>query len=95
MRRFLWIVAMTLGLANAAHATSQVPVTRDEITLSFAPVVKRVMPAVVNIYTRHTEKIQASPFMNDPFFNQFFWRRRRAEPAPQPRYPVAGLGASS
>jgi S1-C subfamily serine protease len=31
-------------------APKQLPSTRKEITLSFAPVVKKVAPAVVNIY---------------------------------------------
>jgi serine protease Do len=57
-------------------APKQLPYTRKEITLSFAPVVKKVAPAVVNIYaTQHaTEKPSTSPLMADPFFKQFFDR---------------------
>ncbi|MBM3617037.1 MAG: Do family serine endopeptidase [Alphaproteobacteria bacterium] len=51
-----------------------VPATRGEIQLSFAPVVKQVAPAVVNIYTSRKVQIQ-NPFMNDPFFRQFFGNR--------------------
>ncbi len=50
-----------------------VPENQPQITLSYAPLVKKVAPAVVNIYTRRT--VQAgfrSPFMNDPFFEHFF-----------------------
>ena len=44
------------------------------MAFSFAPVVKKAAPAVVNIYTKGhvTVMDNASPFMNDPFFNQFF-----------------------
>lgn len=55
-------------------APKQLPSTRKEITLSFAPVVKKVAPSVVNIYaTQHaTATLSDSPFMADPFFKQFF-----------------------
>ena len=40
---------------------------------SFAPVVKKAAPSVVNIYsTRMVRYHQRNPWMNDPFFNQFF-----------------------
>lgn len=61
-----------------AHAQTdrQVPSSRQQIELSYAPVVKRVAPAVVNVYTKRVVKEQArSPFMNDPFFQQFFGNR--------------------
>jgi len=73
MRRiFILMIALLACLPVAAAAQDQTPISRDQITLSFAPVVKRVVPAVVNIYTRHTERVQMSPFLNDPFFGQFF-----------------------
>lgn len=52
-----------------------VPQSQAEISLSYAPLVKRIAPAVVNIYTKRTVTRRVSPFMNDPFFNQFFGRR--------------------
>jgi serine protease Do len=40
---------------------------------SFAPVVKKAAPSVVNIYSTHVVPYhQMNPFMNDPFFRQFF-----------------------
>jgi serine protease Do len=40
---------------------------------SFAPIVKKAAPSVVNIYSTHmVHSRQYSPFMNDPFFRQFF-----------------------
>src|SRR5882672_9815334 len=40
----------------------------------FAPVVKKVSPSVVNIYTAKTvrENPAMSPLLDDPFFRQFF-----------------------
>lgn len=50
-----------------------VPANPASVQLSFAPLVKRVAPAVVNIYTMRTISPRyIHPFMNDPFFNQFF-----------------------
>jgi Do/DeqQ family serine protease len=54
-------------------ADSTVPVSRAQIGLSFAPVVKKVSPTVVNIYTKTRMQIQGlSPFIGDPFFSEFF-----------------------
>lgn len=75
MVRLLLCSVMTICLsvfAPAAHA-QQVPVNQGQIKLSFAPVVKRVAPAVVNIYIRRNVRQQrVSPLMNDPFFRRFF-----------------------
>jgi Do/DeqQ family serine protease len=56
------------GIAKA----ETLPTSRQEISLSFAPVVKQVAPAVVNIYTKRTVTRNISPFMNDPLFAQLF-----------------------
>jgi len=49
----------------------QVPSSIGQLELSFAPIVKRVAPAVVNVYAAHVVENQ-NPFMSDPFFRQFF-----------------------
>jgi len=51
-----------------------VPASRQEIHLSFAPLVQRVAPAVVNIYARKVvvARQSLSPLFNDPLFRQFF-----------------------
>ena len=66
--------ALALLLAGIpAHAEpKQVPQTRDEVSLSFAPVVKKAAPAVVNVYASRTEKVQRNPLFDDPVFRQFF-----------------------
>src|SRR5262245_57838026 len=48
------------------------PSSMSQVQLPFAPVVKRVIPAVVNVYARTVTQVQANPFANDPFFSQFF-----------------------
>jgi Do/DeqQ family serine protease len=71
--RLLLGLAICLGLtATAAAQERQVPESAAEIQLSFAPVVKRVAPAVVNVYASRTVERQVSPFFADPFFQQFF-----------------------
>ncbi|HEX6959662.1 MAG TPA: DegQ family serine endoprotease [Ferrovibrio sp.] len=68
------LAAVVLGLQpSGAPAQERVlPRSRSEIELSFAPLVKRVAPAVVNIYTRRTVRTLPSPLFNDPFFRRFF-----------------------
>ena len=53
-------------------APSIAPSSMGQVQLTFAPVVKRVIPAVVNVYARTVAQVQANPFANDPFFSQFF-----------------------
>jgi len=50
---------------------SQVPSGREQIQLSFAPIVKRVSGSVVNVYAARQVQ-QRSPFSGDPFFEHFF-----------------------
>ncbi|TIX04659.1 MAG: trypsin-like serine protease, partial [Mesorhizobium sp.] len=63
--------------AEGENATSdpdkRVPFGREEVQLSFAPLVKQTAPAVVNVYASQTAKLR-SPFDGDPFFEEFFGR---------------------
>ncbi|HEX3066629.1 MAG TPA: Do family serine endopeptidase, partial [Dongiaceae bacterium] len=68
---FVLLAALSILWVNPAAAQT-VPSTRSQLTYSFAPIVKQVAPAVVNIYTRRVVETRTSPFMNDPFFQQFF-----------------------
>ncbi len=53
----------------------EVPQNQAQIQLSFAPLVKKASPAVVNIFTRKTVVQRQRPSLfNDPFFEQFFGR---------------------
>lgn len=71
---FVLLLVLLLGASAVSHAeTKAVPTSSQQIALSFAPVVKRVAPAVVNIYTKTVVRQRVlSPFMDDPFFQQFF-----------------------
>jgi serine protease Do len=56
-------------------AVSATPINRDaRLGTSYSPVVKKVAPSVVNIYSTRfiKERPMMNPFMNDPFFRQFF-----------------------
>jgi Do/DeqQ family serine protease len=56
-----------------AQDSGVVPSSQDQVHLSFAPLVKKVRPAVINIYTKRVVTTRGmSPFANDPFFSQFF-----------------------
>jgi len=48
------------------------PTSMSEVQLTFAPVVKRVVPAVVNVYARSVVQSQLNPLFADPFFAQLF-----------------------
>ena len=51
------------------------PLSREtKITTSFAPVIKKVAPSVVNIYSTKTVRInpRLMPFFDDPFLRRFF-----------------------
>ena len=64
-------LAFIVGRAHAVERT--VPTSQTEIQLSYAPLVRRTAPAVVNIYARKiVRQANRSPFLNDPFFRRFF-----------------------
>ena len=58
-------------LAGAAFASSSGVFAQSELP-SFAPVIKRVAPAVVNIGVRGTVAAPRNPFFDDPGFRRFF-----------------------
>jgi Do/DeqQ family serine protease len=75
-RHFSAIAAVATALlagftAGASAQDRQVPNSMAQLQLSFAPIVKRVAPAVVNVYATHVVENQ-NPFLADPFFRQFF-----------------------
>ena len=74
MLRFALAVAIFLGLTAAEAQTVQktVPTDPGEVRLSFAPVVKKVRPAVVNVYASRVETMPRNPLFDDPIFRQFF-----------------------
>jgi len=58
------------GLAAAPAQERRVPAP-NELRLSYAPVVQRVTPAVVNVYAAKTVQVR-NPLFDDPIFRRFF-----------------------
>jgi serine protease Do len=65
-----------ITLATASKLAAQkrsAPISDIEIKLSFAPIVRKTGPAVVNIFARRKVVKQQQGWMfNDPFFRRFF-----------------------
>lgn len=57
---------------QSPRALPSPPSSMGQVQLTFAPVVKRVAPAVVNVYSKSVVQAQVNPFASDPFFSQFF-----------------------
>ncbi len=65
------LLAALLAAAPAIAQDRRVPASPTELRMSYAPVVQKVAPSVVNVYAA---KVVANrnPFMDDPFFRRFF-----------------------
>ncbi len=65
-----------LRLAPAAppppRAQPAAPASMGHVQLTFAPVVRRVAPAVVNVYAASVTQVATNPFFSDPLFAQLF-----------------------
>jgi serine protease Do len=84
----LLILGVVAGLALSwweAYASQKVPIfiartpagieAASTIPKGFAPVVKPVLPAVVNISSSRVVKTPFQPFLNNPFLAPFFGER--------------------
>ncbi len=61
-----------MAIAPAALAQDRrLPQSAAEVKLSFAPVVRRVSPAVVNVYAARVVE-NRNPLLDDPIFRRFF-----------------------
>jgi Do/DeqQ family serine protease len=69
------VALLALPWADPAAQERVVPESAAAMKQSFAPVVKRAAPAVVNVYVRHRVEQMVSPFFNDPFFGRLFGER--------------------
>ena len=82
------------GLTDPQPATQPPPINSAAVAgyqSSYADVVSRVAPAVVTVRsTERARPAQQFPFMDDPFFRQFFGDR---QPQQQPPQRVQGLGS--
>jgi Do/DeqQ family serine protease len=59
------------AVMGPAFAQQRAVPTQSQLQFSYAPVVKKVAPAVVNVYAAKVVRTQ-NPFFNDPIFRHFF-----------------------
>ena len=73
LARFLvpMLPAFLLAASTAAGQERLVPASPAEVKLSYAPVVQKAAPAVVNVYAAKVVE-NRNPFFDDPFFRRFF-----------------------
>src|SRR5690348_8952856 len=73
MRKLLAVLSIALLASPAlADPPRAVPTSMPQVQLTFAPVVKRIAPAVVNVYARSIVQAPTNPFFSDPLFSQLF-----------------------
>jgi len=79
---FIRIFLVAFLIATSAQAEiKEVPTSRAQVQLSYAPLVKDAAPAVVNVFTSKTVRTRSvSPLFNDPFFRRFFGDAFRGVP---------------
>src|ERR1044072_8313093 len=92
MFRFSLTVAAVIGCTvmagSAASAQDRrVPASAADVKLSYAPIVQRVTPAVVNVYAAKTIQ-NRNPLLDDPIFRRFF-----GVPGQQPEQMQRSLGS--
>ncbi|MGX1353077.1 Do/DeqQ family serine protease [Bradyrhizobium elkanii] len=83
----LCTLAFLGNLSAAAAQDRRVPSSQAELQLSYAPIVQRVQPAVVNVYAAKTVQ-NRNPFLDDPIFRRFF-----GVPGQQPEQMQRSLGS--
>jgi Do/DeqQ family serine protease len=63
--------AILLGLLLAAAQDRRPPSSAAEVRMSYAPIVQRTAPAVVNVHAAKTSESR-NPLFDDPIFRRFF-----------------------
>ncbi|MDE2601242.1 MAG: DegQ family serine endoprotease [Bradyrhizobium sp.] len=86
--RLLTVLLLSLAAATPSLAQDRrVPSSPAELRLSYAPIVQRVQPAVVNVFA--TKVVQnRNPLLDDPIFRRFF-----GVPGNQPEQMQRSLGS--
>jgi len=70
--RLISVFAIAASIALPATAQDRrVPASPLELRMSYAPVVQKAAPSVVNVYAARVVE-NRNPFMDDPFFRRFF-----------------------
>jgi Do/DeqQ family serine protease len=67
----LLLLALTWLIPGAPAQERRVPNSPAEVRLSYAPIVQRAAPAVVNVYAARAVA-NRNPMLDDPFFRRFF-----------------------
>lgn len=83
------LLALLLPSLLAAPALAQdrfVPTSPNQLRMSYAPIVQRVQPAVVNVYA--AKAVPRNPMLDDPMFRRFF-----GVPGNQPEQMQRSLGS--
>lgn len=80
-------IALLGSLYPALAQDRRVPSSPAEIKLSYAPIVQRVQPAVVNVYAAKMVQ-NRNPLLDDPIFRRFF-----GVPGQQPEQMQRSLGS--
>jgi Do/DeqQ family serine protease len=65
-------------MSAAPAQERRVPSSLNDIRLSYAPIVQRAAPTVVNVYAAKTVAAQ-NPFLDDPIFRRFFGQQGGGE----------------
>ena len=77
------------GVASDALSQRRLPSSQTELHLSFAPLVKKAAPAVVNIFTKKTVRSRSfSPLFDDPFFRRFFGKSFQFGPRERQKFKI-------
>src|SRR3954463_10930839 len=86
--RCLTLICLSAALATPSLAQDRrVPPSAAEVRLSYAPIVQRVQPAVVNVYAAKVVR-DRNPLLDDPIFRRFF-----GVPGQQPEQMQRSLGS--
>src|SRR5881275_2614897 len=83
----LGVVALAGTVDRGAAQDRRVPTFSAEVRLSYAPIVQRVQPAVVNVYAAKVVR-DRNPLLDDPIFRRFF-----GVPGQQPEQMQRSLGS--
>ncbi|WP_439925072.1 DegQ family serine endoprotease [Nitrobacter sp. JJSN] len=86
--RLFTLLFLALMMLTPVHAQDRrVPASQAELRLSYAPIVQRVAPAVVNVYAAKVIQ-NRNPLLDDPIFRRFF-----GVPGQQPEQMQRSLGS--
>jgi Do/DeqQ family serine protease len=83
----LCAVVLSSSVNPAAAQERRVPLSPADVRLSYAPIVQRVAPAVVNVYAAKVIQ-NRNPLLDDPVFRRFF-----GVPGQQPEQMQRSLGS--